>query len=301
VCSVPAQQPSDHPAALDRGQLRPTHRARLLVLLLGPPVACSTAWLTGLALGAAYAPDMGTVLHPVGPEPARTYWIRRALILGVVVIVVIIVLAVVIGSVGSPAAADDPPPGDPTLTTGSSSSTVNPATITPTATPTTYGSSSPSTASTPSLKSTPTSLARTAAPSPTPTKIVPVACQPATLRATLTGKQSLKPKAHNTFALSLINGAPIACVLTLNAKNYELKIYSGTDPIWSSRDCASLVKPTTKTLASQQALEWELTWNGRRSRAGCRQRPEIPKAGTYFATSQYAGAAPVQLRMILHR
>jgi hypothetical protein len=245
---------------------------------------------------------MGTVLHPVGPEQARTYWIRRALILGVVLIVVIIVLAVVIGSIGSPAAADDPPPGDPSLSAASSSSTgVSPAAITPTATATPYGGSSASTASTPSLKSTPTSLARTAAPSPTPTKIVPVACQPATLRATLTGKQSLKPKAHNTFALSLINGAPIACVLTVNPQNFELKIYSGTDRIWRSKDCASLVKPTTKTLASQQALEWKMTWNGRRSRAGCKQRPEIPRPGTYFATSQYAGAAPVQLRMILHR
>jgi hypothetical protein len=245
---------------------------------------------------------MGSVLDPVGPVTARTYWIRRALILGVVLIVVIIVLAVVIGSTGSPAAADDPPPGDPSLSTGSSSSTgVSPVVITPTATPTPYLGSSASTARTPNLKSTPTSLARTAAPSPTPTKIVPVACQPATLRATLTGKQSLKPKAHNTFALSLINGAPIACVLTVNPQNFELKIYSGTDRIWSSKDCASLVKPTTKTLASQQALEWKMTWNGRRSRAGCKQRPEIPKPGTYFATSQYAGAAPVQLRMILHR
>jgi hypothetical protein len=242
---------------------------------------------------------MSTVLHPVGPEPARTYWIRRALILVAVLIVVIIVLAVVLGSIGSPAAADDPPPGDPSVS-GSSSSTVSPATITPTSTPTTYPSSSPS-AGTPSLKSTPTSRARTATPSPTPTKIVPVACQPATLRATLTGKQRLKPKAHNTFALSLINGAPIACVLTVNPQNFELKIYSGTDRIWSSKDCASLVKPTTKTLASQQALEWKMTWDGRRSRSGCKQRPEIPKPGTYFATSQYAGAAPVQLRMILHR
>jgi hypothetical protein len=243
---------------------------------------------------------MSTVLHPVGPEPARTYWIRRALIVVAVLIVVIIVLVLVLGSIGSPAAADDPAPGGASPSAGSTSSTeASPARITPTTTP--YRSSSPSTASTPSLKSTPTALARTAAPSPTPTKIVPVACQPATLRATLTGKQRLKPKAHNTFALSLINGAPIACVLTVSQKNFELKIYSGKDRIWSSKDCASLVKPTTKKLASQQALEWKMTWNGRRSRAGCKQRPEIPKPGTYFATSQYAGAAPVQLRMILHR
>jgi hypothetical protein len=247
---------------------------------------------------------MSTVLHPVGPEPARTYWIRRALIFGAALIIVIIVLALVIGSIGSSAAADDPPPGDPSLSAGSSSSTEvsHPTpTAVPTATPTPYRGSSPTPTGTPRLKTTPTALARTTSPSPTPTKVVPVACKPSLLRATLTGKQRLKPKAPNTFALSLINGAPIACVLTVNPQNFELKIYSGTDRIWSSKDCESLVKPAAKTLASQQALEWKMTWNGRRSRAGCKKHPEIPKPGTYFATSQYAGAAPVQLRMILHR
>jgi hypothetical protein len=261
------------------------------------------ACLTGLAPNAAYALHMGTVLHPVGPEPARTYWIRRAVILAAVLIVVIIVMAVVITSNGS-AAADDPPPGDPSLSaTPTSSTEVSPATITPTpmvtATPTDTATPLPTGSQSPT--STPSALARRASPRPTPTKIAPVACRPAQLRATLTGKQRLKPKAPNTFALSLINGARVSCVLTVNAKNFELKIYSGTDRIWSSNDCARLVRPTTKTLASQQALEWKMTWNGRRSRAGCRLRPEIPKPGTYFATSQYAGAAPVQLRMILHR
>jgi hypothetical protein len=246
---------------------------------------------------------MGTVLHPVGPEPARTYWIRRALIVGAVLIVVIIVMAVMISSNGS-AAADDPPPGDPGLSaTPTSTTEVSPATITPTpmATATPTATATALRTSSPSPTSTPSALVRKASPRPTPTKIAPVACRPSQLRATLTGKQRLKPKALNTFALSLINGAPITCVLSVNPRNFELKIYSGTDRIWSSNDCARLVTATTKTLASQQALEWKMTWNGRRSRAGCGRRPEIPKPGTYFATAQYAGAAPVQLRMLLHR
>ena len=42
-----------------------------------------------------------------------------------------------------------------------------------------------------------------------------------------------------------------------------------------------------------------MVWNGRRSRSDCKNRPEIPKAGTYFATAQLEGAKPVQLRMIV--
>ena len=46
-------------------------------------------------------------------------------------------------------------------------------------------------------------------------------------------------------------------------------------------------------------MEWKLTWNGRRSRAGCKSRPEIPRPGTYYATAQLAGTEPVRLLMTL--
>jgi hypothetical protein len=42
-----------------------------------------------------------------------------------------------------------------------------------------------------------------------------------------------------------------------------------------------------------------LAWNGRRSRDDCKDRPETPRAGTYFATAQLDGAKPVRLRMII--
>ena len=42
-----------------------------------------------------------------------------------------------------------------------------------------------------------------------------------------------------------------------------------------------------------------MSWNGKRSRPGCKTRAEVPRPGTYFATAQLEGAKPVQLRMIL--
>ena len=33
--------------------------------------------------------DASPLLHPVGPEPARTYWLRRAVLLGVVLVIVL--------------------------------------------------------------------------------------------------------------------------------------------------------------------------------------------------------------------
>jgi hypothetical protein len=240
---------------------------------------------------------------------------RRALVLGLVLIVLIIVI-VAMASVGNSPAATDPPGQGVTAAPATSASDVaTPAgqtpldTVTPSAqtsldTVTPSGSAYPSDAATPPDAGSPspagTSSAEGTIQAGTPTATSPVACDPAVLRATLTGKQDLKPKEPNTFALSLINSGGTACVVTVQPTNFELKIYSGTDRIWSSADCATLLKPMTKTLQSQQPLQWRMSWNGRRSGAGCATRPEIPRPGTYFATAQYAGAQPIQLRMIVH-
>ena len=101
------------------------------------------------------------------------------------------------------------------------------------------------------------------------------------------------------MTLSLINGSGQTCTATVNRDNFELRIYSGSDRIWSTMDCATIVKPLTRTLKAEQAMAWKLTWNGRRSRTGCQSRAEIPRPGTYYATAQLAGAEPVQLLMTL--
>ena len=68
------------------------------------------------------------------------------------------------------------------------------------------------------------------------------------------------------MTLSLINGSGQTCTATVNQDNFELRIYSGSDRIWSTKDCATIVKPLTRTLKAEQAMAWKLTWNGRRSR-----------------------------------
>jgi len=140
----------------------------------------------------------------------------------------------------------------------------------------------------------------TASPAPTVTaKPGPVACPADQLRVTLTGKQHLKVKKRTVFQLSLINGSGQTCIASITPENFELKIYSGTDRIWSTDDCSSAIRPVTKKLPREQVVEWSLAWNGRRSRDDCKDRPETPRAGTYFATAQLDGAKPVRLRMII--
>ncbi len=228
---------------------------------------------------------MTSVLHPVGPEPEQTYWARRLAVLVALVVAVGLVIAVIVNgtSNGSAVSASPPAAGVPPV-------------VSPTPTP----SGSTSTAASPSAMESatarPTPAKRTPA-KPTPTG--PVACAPAKLRGTLTGKQTLKPGQDATFTLSLINGSDRTCVVSVTPVNFELKIYSGTDRIWSTDDCSAAVRKLSHKVEAEGALEWQLRWDGRRSRTDCKNRPETPRPGTYVATAQLDGAEPVQLRVLL--
>lgn len=244
-----------------------------------------------------------SVLHPVGPEEPRTYWLRRGLVIAAIVVVLAVIVTLVVNAF-SPGTAVQANPAPPTATA------VLAPTPTPSRTPMATGLRTPGTdpsasqkrpataTATPTAKATPSSS--TPRPSVTATKKVgPVGCDPAQVRVTLNGKQHLKRKHPNTFQLSLINGSDQTCIASVTRKNFELKIYSGQDRIWSTDDCSTAVKTVKTTLKAQQAVAWKMAWNGRRSRTDCKNRPEVPRAGTYFATAQLKAAKPVQLRMII--
>ena len=150
-------------------------------------------------------------------------------------------------------------------------------------------------------------MAPTAKPSvaptakPTPTVIGTPDCRPAGLRVTLKGDRGLSPGQNNTFTLSLINPGTQTCLASVTDGNFELKIFSGKDRIWSSQDCAKTLAAFDKKLAARADVSWKMTWNGERSVKGkeCERGSDTPLAGTYWATAQLDGAKPVQLRMII--
>jgi len=246
-----------------------------------------------------------SVLHPVGPEPEQTYWRRRALVLGVTLALVIVVATLVANATGGGSAVAAPPPPPP-VSQASAGSTES-ASASPSPLPSGSAQDAQSASPAPSTSGSPlptgSPVARASAEPAEPAKAAkpagPTVCSPSDLRVTLTGKQQLKPKQPNRFRLSVINGSSTRCVVKVSGANFEVKVFSGTDRIWSSSDCARAVKPITKKVPAEDAVEWTMTWNGRRSRAECKQRPEVPRPGTYFATAQLAGGKPVQLRMIL--
>lgn len=240
-----------------------------------------------------------SVVRPVGPEEPQTYWARRAAVLVVLVLLAALIAWLVIGSRGGTQAAppaDSPEPQTSAPTTPGTGDTPS-AEASGTASPT--STASPSSSADSDQKESDQKGAdkkkdKDSKDADKKKDVGPKACAPDTVRTTLTGAKSVKAKEKQDYALSLINGSKEDCVLTLDADHFELRIYSGTDRIWSSADCAKTLKATEKKLKPEQAHEWKMAWNGARSAEKCTVDNGTIRPGTYVATAQFKGAEPTQ-------
>jgi hypothetical protein len=225
---------------------------------------------------------MGGLLHPVGPEPAQTYWARRGLVFGAGMVLAVAVVLIISGTTSGTAAQPSPPAGADRGAAIPTPSFLGPvASAQPTTSAITTSDPEASTKKTPRSE--------------------PVHCRAEELQPTLSAKQRVAPKQHTAFQLSLINGSDRTCIAVVTRKNFELKISFGSDRIWSTEDCPSMIKPISSRLRPDHAVAWSLTWNGKRSKPNCGSAHKAPGSGNYVATAQLAGAEPVKLRMILDR
>lgn len=250
---------------------------------------------------------MSGLLHPVGPHSAATYWLRRALVVGVLAAVIALVVALVTPAPRQqavPAAAPSPSAVMGTAMTASArpspspSLSGSPAPASPSSTGATV---KPSATAPPKAKPKANAKPRakqTTPPAKSPNQPV-ASCAPSQLRVTLDGPSQLSPGQPTTFTLSVANAAATRCLARVAGDNFELRIYSGADRIWSSADCPAVIRPLKKQLAAKQAVRWQQKWNGRRSATKCASRPELPRPGTYITTAELSGAGAVQARTIL--
>ena len=243
---------------------------------------------------------MSGVLHPVGPEPASTYWLRRALVVGVVAALIALFALLIPNGETTQLAVPAAGTASPT-----SSAAVTPAPASPStsSTPTSTRSAKAESTAKASSKSTATSKSTASAkPKAKATEAPPAGpalCDPGDLRATLTGTPRVRVKKVAVFNLSLINGSKKTCRISVNAENFELKITTGKDTIWTTGDCSTSVRSINADVASQKAAVWRMKWNGRGSAPGCKSESEVPKAGSYVATAQLSEAKAAKMRLFV--
>ena len=185
------------------------------------------------------------VLHPVGPEPASTYWRRRGVLL-LVVVVVLLLLKSCLGGGSSPRRTGDARP-----------------------------SPTPSTSASPSPRPTPTASR--------PVVSASRPCTDKELRLVVSADDTTYAVGSTpTFTLVVTNTSGTACTRDLGPTVVSILVVSGTARQWSSDDCqpASGHKPTVLAPGTATQVA-QLPGSGKKSRVGCPSPRETASAGTY--------------------
>ncbi len=103
-----------------------------------------------------------------------------------------------------------------------------------------------------------------------------------------------------TFTVTITNGGNTQCVVDAGELQREVVVVSGTDRVWSSKDCASADSPPRSLLLAPGMTDTtQIAWNRVRSAQGCPGNLPAPKPGTYQATVALAGTSggPVVFRL----
>ena len=193
--------------------------------------------------------------QPVGPEPASTYWTRRAVLALVVLLVLYGLVALLTGGGGTD-----------TVEQGAPESSAS-ASATPQALP-------------------PETAEPTASASPSPSVEV-TACADADLAVSAEAERDSYPiGATPTLILTVKNTSDAPCRRDIGQGAAELLVMSGRDRIWSSDDCAPGGEPGPVVLAPQKSDVTRLTWSATRSQPGCEGPKSTIEAGTYVVSAR---------------
>ncbi|MCU1692690.1 MAG: hypothetical protein JWM64_1781 [Frankiales bacterium] len=185
---------------------------------------------------------MALHVRPVGPLPQTVYWRRRAVVVACVVLLLVLL---------SRCGGDDP----------ASEALAQPSPSASAAAPVPVPAGSPVPTASPS------------APGPCADDVLRVTATPDRTRYGASPRPVLR--------LAVRNGGTVPCTRALGRGAVELLVFSGSDRIWSSDDCAEGGPADPVVLQPQQLEVTTLTWGGRRSRPGCPDGAEKAEPGTY--------------------
>jgi hypothetical protein len=203
--------------------------------------------------------------------PARVYWIRRVAVLGTALLLVFGLGRLLVGSSNG---SDRPGPSavQAAATLTSSPSSSGPKSRLP------KGTRKPRPSPTP--KPTPTPIAQPSGP-----------CTPEDVVVT--------PEVQNpvgggdiVIRLTLRTLVSDACTWDVSAKTLSIKITSGRDDIWSTRQCPAAIVASSVVVRRELATYVDVNWDARRSDSTCSRLTQWAYPGWYHVRVAALGGEP---------
>jgi len=211
-----------------------------------------------------------------GRLPARVYWVRRAMVLGIALLLVV-GLARLFG--GSSDASSGP---DRAATVADTADpTVEPSTNAPVTTGGQHHRANPG-ADDP--------VTRVAMPS-----------GPCTADDVAISPSVPKPIAGSDIrvVLDVSSLTSPACTWTLSSKTLAMKITSGNDLIWTTVQCSRAIPRQDLVLRQSDPVRVRLTWDARRSEPGCPVQTKWALPGTYHLHVAALAGQPQDVTFLL--
>lgn len=240
---------------------------------------------------------MSAVLHPEGPEEPRTYWMRRGISVGVVVLLVLIVALIWPRGDGAqtaaPAASEsaaDPKPAAAPTTAAPSAITRTPSKASPTpaeasksakAKPSKAGSSKAKPSKAKPSKSAKAASGRQA-------------CSPKDLSVSVSGPKTVRAAKAVKLNVTVTNKGSEDCEAEIDQDNFELRVFSGSDKIFTTDHCRKWAPTEAEMLAAGEKLKWTTSWGVVRTAKDCKTTKQLLQPGTYVATAELDKAKPAQ-------
>lgn len=204
-----------------------------------------------------------------GPLSAGVYWRRRLAVLGVAVLLVVGIARLLgggsdasSGDDGTARLADAPPSsGSPHAETGSPSAT---------------------TTKKPRKDPKPTAPATTSAP---PLAVPDGPCVDRDIAVTPDVTRAVAgPTGGVVIELQVRTITDEACTWKVSPSSLTMKITSGSDDIWSSRECARVLPKQTVTVRKAATTTLTVEWNARRSDEECSRQTDWALPGGYHVS-----------------
>jgi len=143
------------------------------------------------------------------------------------------------------------------------------------------GTAAPSASATPSAAATPSALASaptSAAPSPT-ASATPSCNQNQVTVSASTDKPAYGPGENPLLTLKVTNGGAVPCEVNIGTSQMEFLVTSGSDRIFSSKDCQASSEDLVKVIAPGASETANFPWNRNRSAEGCKAVAAAPGGG----------------------
>lgn len=98
-----------------------------------------------------------------------------------------------------------------------------------------------------------------------------------------------------------VTGAEPACTWEASPDSLVVKIISGRDLIWTSQQCPRVLPTREVVVRAEQPTRLAMTWNGRRSDEECSKLTDWALPGWYHVVAASLGGEPTDRQFELHR